>query len=282
MTVGIVGLGLIGGSLAKALKAKTEHTVLGYDIRETTVRYAELIGCIDGELTDDTLPQCDVVLLAVYPGATVDYVRTHAERFADGAIVIDCGGVKKSICERCQPLAAQHGFVFIGGHPMAGLHHSGLKHATATLYDGASMILTPEDTRDIPLLEKVTAFIKSLGFETVTVTTPERHDEIIAFTSQLAHVVSNAYVKSPRAQVHRGFSAGSYKDLTRVAQLNETMWAELFLENRENLLDEIDTIIASLTAYRDALEQADEETLRALLKEGSDRKERIDAGYGDH
>ena len=282
MTVGIVGLGLIGGSLAKALKAKTEHTVLGYDISETTVRYAELIGCIDGKLTDDTLPQCDFILIATYPGATVEYVREHAERFSKGAVVIDCGGVKQRICRSCRPIAAQHGFVFIGGHPMAGLHHSGLKHATATLYDGASMILTPEDTRDIPLLEKVTAFIKSLGFDTVTVTTPERHDTIIAFTSQLAHVVSNAYVKSPQAQVHRGFSAGSYKDLTRVARLNETMWTELFLENRENLLNEIDSIIASLTDYRDALDRADAETLRVLLKEGSERKERIDSDYGDH
>ncbi len=282
MTVGVVGLGLIGGSLAKALKAKTEHTVLGCDVSDAAVRYAELIGCIDGELTSETLSQCEFVLIAVYPGATVEYVRTHAAKFAKGAIVIDCGGVKRSICEACLPIAKQNGFVFIGGHPMAGLHRSGLKYATDTLYDGASMILVPENTRDILLLEKVTAFIKSMGFETVTVTTSERHDEIVAFTSQLAHVVSNAYVKSPTAQVHRGFSAGSYKDLTRVARLNETMWAELFLENRDNLLNEIDTIIASLTEYRDALETQDEELLRSLLRDGSERKERIDFDHENH
>ncbi|MBP3436139.1 MAG: prephenate dehydrogenase [Clostridia bacterium] len=282
MTVGVVGLGLIGGSLAKALKAKTQHTVLGCDTNEATVRYAELIGCIDGRLTAETLSQCEFVLLAVYPGATVDYVRDHAAEFAAGTIVIDCGGVKRSICEMCRPLAAEHGFVFIGGHPMAGLHRSGLKYATDTLYDGASMILTPKDTRDISLLEKVTAFVKSMGFETVTVTTPEQHDEIIAFTSQLAHVVSNAYVKSPRAQVHRGFSAGSYKDLTRVARLNDAMWAELFLENRDNLLNEIDILMASLGAYRDALEDRDEDTLRSLLRAGSERKERIDFDHEHH
>lgn len=279
MTVGIVGLGLIGGSLAKSLKVKTDHRVLGYDVNASATQYAELIGCIDGELTDETLSQCDFVLLAAYPGATADYVREHAASFAKGAIVIDCGGVKRRICNVCRPIAAQHGFVFIGGHPMAGLHRSGLKYAVDTLYDGASMILTPEDTEDIALLEKVTAFVKSLGFETVTVTTPERHDEIVAFTSQLAHVVSNAYVKSPRAQMHRGFSAGSYKDLTRVAQLNETMWAELFMDNRDNLLNEMDTLIASLTEYRDALENGDEETLRSLLKDGSERKERIDCDH---
>ncbi len=282
MTIGIVGLGLIGGSLAKALKARTEHTVLGYDKDDSVRRYAELIGCIDGALTDEELGRCDFVLLAVYPTATVDYVREHAEQFGKACIVIDCGGIKRGICEACRPIAREHGFTFIGGHPMAGLHRSGLKYAAADLYEGASMILTPEDTDDIVLLEKVTGLLKSMGFGSVTVTTPEKHDEIIAFTSQLAHVVSNAYVKSPRAQVHRGFSAGSYKDLTRVARLNDAMWAELFLENRDNLIDEIDTLIESLSAYRDALCEQDGEALRALLREGSDRKERIDYGHGDH
>lgn len=282
MTVGVVGLGLIGGSLAKALKANTQHTVLGCDKDDSVRQYAELIGCIDGALTEETLPQCEFVLLAVYPTATTEYVAQHAQRFAKGAVVIDCGGIKRSICEACRPVAREHGFTFIGGHPMAGLHRSGLKYASAELYEGASMILTPEDTRDIVLLEKVTALLKAMGFGSVTVTTPEQHDEIIAFTSQLAHVVSNAYVKSPRAQVHKGFSAGSYKDLTRVARLNETMWTELFLENRDNLLEEIDTLIASLMEYRDALENGDGETLRTLLRDGSDRKERIDYGNGNH
>lgn len=276
MTVGVVGLGLIGGSLAKALKANTEHTVLGCDADAATQQYAEMTKCIDGPLTEDTLAQCEFVLIAVYPQATIDYVRRNAARFAKAAVVIDCGGVKESICEACYPVAKEQGFVFIGGHPMAGLHRSGLKYASDTLFSGASMILTPENTNDIPLLERVTALIKSIGFGTVTVTTPQKHDEIIAFTSQLAHVVSNAYVKSPRAQVHRGFSAGSYKDMTRVARLNDAMWAELFLENRDNLLNEIDTLIDFLDEYRRALVEGDNDTLRQLLREGSERKERID------
>ncbi len=281
MTVGIVGLGLIGGSLAKALKARTAHTVLGCDADAVTQQYAVISGCVDGVLTEDALAQCDYVFLAVYPTATVEYVRDHAAQFGDGAVVVDCGGVKTRICEACRAIAAQHRFVFIGGHPMAGLHRSGLKYATADLYEGASMILTPEDTEDIALLERVTSLLKSVGFASVTVTTPEQHDEIVAFTSQLAHVVSNAYVKSPRAQVHRGFSAGSYKDLTRVARLNDAMWSELFLENKENLLHEIDTLIASLAEYRDALHNDDAQALRALLRDGSDRKERIDFGDGN-
>ncbi len=276
MTVGIVGLGLIGGSLAMALKRNDGVSILGQDINKSTLEYACMTGTVDGELTDSAVSKCDYIFISVYPGATVEWLREKAELIGKETVVIDCGGIKRSICEQCNAIAKENGFIFIGGHPMAGLHRSGLKYAVATLYDGASMILTPTDTDDIELLARVTALLKSAGFASVTVTSPEEHDKIIAFTSQLAHVVSNAYVKSPQAQIHRGFSAGSYKDLTRVARLNETMWAELFMENKDNLLFEIDTIIASLTEYKEALESEDGEKLRALLKEGSDRKERID------
>ena len=276
MTVGVVGLGLIGGSLCKAIKQKTEHTVLGFDIDNSINSYAVLDGGINAILTDENIAQCDYILLSVYPKATVEFLTQKAQFIKSTAIVIDCGGIKRSICDECFALAHQYGFTFIGGHPMAGLHHSGYKFATPTLFDNASMILTPQNTDDIKMLENVTAFLKSLGFATVTVTTPSEHDKIIAFTSQLAHVVSNAYVKSPQAQVHKGFSAGSYKDLTRVARLNENMWSELFLLNKDNLLFEIDCIINSLSEYKEALQNDDAETLKALLKDGSDRKKAID------
>lgn len=282
MTVGIIGLGLIGGSLAKAFKKHTTHRVLGYDLDRSVTQYAQLTNTIDGIVDEQSIAQCELLLVAVYPRATVTYLTDMAHAITAGTVVIDCGGIKRSICEQCRPIANKHGWIFIGGHPMAGLHHSGIKHANADLYAGASMILTPENTEDIALLEKVTGWIKSVGFASVTVTTPEQHDEIIAFTSQLAHVVSNAYVKSPRATIHRGFSAGSYRDLTRVARLNEAMWTELFLENRENLVAEIDHIVRSLKEYQAALEQGDAETLKALLKDGSDRKERIDSPYGEN
>lgn len=281
MTVGIIGLGLIGGSLAKAFKKYTAHRVLGYDLDPSVTQYALLTASIDGVVDPESLSECELILVAVYPRATVAYLTEMAEVIRPGTVVIDCGGIKQSICEQCRPLAHQYGWIFIGGHPMAGLHRSGIKYADADLYAGASMILTPENTEDILLLERVTGWIKSIGFGSVTVTTPERHDAIIAFTSQLAHVVSNAYVKSPSAQVHRGFSAGSYRDLTRVARLNETMWAELFMENRQNLIDEIDHIVCALKEYQNALEQGDYDRLKALLKDGSDRKERIDSPYGE-
>lgn len=276
MIIGVVGLGLIGGSLCKALKLNTTHTVYGYDLDSNINSYAIIDKAIDNTLTDDNISECDYILISVYPKATVEFLKSKAHLIKSNTVVIDCGGIKRSICEECFEIARKNGFVFIGGHPMAGLHQSGFKYSKADLFLGASMILTPENTNDIVLLQNVTEFIKSIGFSSITVTTASEHDKIIAFTSQLAHVVSNAYVKSPQAQVHKGFSAGSYKDLTRVARLNENMWTELFLENKDNLIFEIDHIINSLSEYRDALENNDSDTLKALLKEGSDRKKNID------
>ncbi|MBR2714869.1 MAG: prephenate dehydrogenase [Ruminococcus sp.] len=276
MNIAVVGLGLIGGSLCKAIKRNTEHIVYGFDLDSTINSYALMDNATDYVLDDDNISNCDYILLSVYPKATIEFLKEKATLIKKDCVVIDCGGIKRDICEACFEIAKNNGFSFIGGHPMAGLHHSGFKYSKADLFLGASMILTPENTDNISLLENVTALIKSIGFSTVTVTTPENHDKIIAFTSQLAHIVSNAYVKSPQAKVHKGFSAGSYKDLTRVAKLNENMWTELFLLNKDNLIFEIDSIVNSLNEYKTALEKDDAETLRLLLKDGSDRKKAID------
>ncbi len=276
MNVAVVGLGLIGGSLCKALKQNTTHTIFGFDLDKSINDYALMDGAIDFSLNDTNLAVCDYILLSVYPKATISFLKEKASLIKKGAVVIDCGGIKSSICKNCFDIAQKHDFEFIGGHPMAGLHHSGFKYAKADLFFNASMILTPFNTDDINLLQKVSEFIKSIGFSSITVTTAQEHDKIIAFTSQLAHIVSNAYVKSPQAKVHKGFSAGSYKDLTRVARLNENMWTELFLENKDNLIFEIDYIINSLSEYKNALQNNDSDTLKALLKDGSDRKTKID------
>lgn len=276
MNIAVVGLGLIGGSICKALKKNTDHTVFGFDTNESINSFALLDSSIDKNLNDDNLKMCDFIFLCVYPKATIDFVKEKAGLIKNGAVVIDCGGIKGSICDECFDVALNSGFRFIGGHPMAGLHHSGYKYSTATLYDGASMILTPKNTDDIELMSEVTGLLKSIGFSSINVTTADEHDRIIAFTSQLAHVVSNAYVKSPQAIIHKGFSAGSYKDLTRVAKLNENMWTELFILNKENLCFEIDHLITELTKYKEAMQNNDADTLKALLKDGSDRKKSID------
>lgn len=274
--IAVVGLGLIGGSLAKAIKQSTNHIVYGYDLDSNILEYAKISGAVDKTLCDDNIGECDYIFICVYPQATIDFVQDKAHLIEKDTVVIDCSGIKRKICETCFKIAKDNGFTFIGGHPMAGLHHSGFKYATADLFLGASMILTPNNTDDIEKLSKLSNLVKSLGFATVTVTTPQEHDRIIAFTSQLAHVVSNAYVKSEQARIHKGFSAGSYKDLTRVARLNENMWSELFLLNKDNLLFEIDCIINSLSEYKEALQNDDADTLKALLKDGSDRKKAID------
>lgn len=276
MTVGIVGLGLIGGSLAKAYKRRKEVTVLGWDQDRSILDFARLAEAVDGTLTDERLGECDIILLAAYPQGVVDWLRGKAPLLSSETLVMDCSGTKKQVCQACFPLAEQYGFTFVGGHPMAGTQYSGFKFSREDLFDEAPMVIVPPNFNDIRLLDRVKTLLAPVGFGRISVTTAEEHDEIIAFTSQMAHVASNAYVKSPTASRHQGFSAGSYKDMTRVAWLNPQMWAELFLENREALLGELETYIAALGAYRDALSRQDQKALVALLEEGRLRKQEVD------
>lgn len=275
MNIGVVGLGLIGGSLAKTAKLHLDATVFGCDLNQQTMMQAALLGAIDGELTEDNLRQCDVVLVALYPQAIVTWVKEHASFFKDDALVIDCGGVKEVICRELEPLAEGKTWHFIGGHPMAGREFSGFKYAKDDLFDKASMILTPKGDEDLPVLQRARDFFMDMGFRRVQFTTAKTHDEMIAYTSQLAHIVSSAYVKCPLAQKHKGFSAGSFADMTRVARLAEDMWTELFFDNRDALLPEVDGLVQRLTQYRDALRDNDHETMRALLREGREVKEQL-------
>ena len=275
MTVGIVGLGLIGGSFAKAYHA-AGHTVLAFDIDRSTYDFAVLSGTVNGPLTDETLSTCDLILIAVIPSAAVDYLKHHAAHIGPKPVVIDCCGTKRVVCGACFPLAKEHGFTYLGGHPMAGTHNSGFKYATPTMFHNAPMVLVPENHNDIQLLSRVKDLLAPAGFSRFSITTAEQHDEMIAFTSQLAHVVSNAYIKSPTAGLHKGFSAGSYKDMTRVAWLAPRMWAELFLENKEYLMTELNTLIDNLRQYQDAMERNDLPGLVQLLDEGRKRKEEVD------
>ena len=267
MTAGIVGLGLIGGSLAKAYRAHGAR-VLAFDTDGAVLSFAQLDGTVDAVLTKENVSECDIVLIAVRPGAAISYLREAAPHIGARPVVIDCCGVKREVCETAFALAREHGFTFLGGHPMAGSQYSGFAHSRAGLFHGATMLLCPRENEDIAKVESARDFILSLGFGKVHFTSPEEHDRMIAFTSQLAHIVSNAYVKSPSAPMCRPFAAGSYRDLTRVARLNPTMWTELFLENSDNLSTELDKLIASLTEYSEALRSGDGERLKSLLEEG--------------
>ena len=275
MTTGIVGLGLIGGSLAKSYKADG-HSVIGCDTAKAVMNSAQQMGVIDAVLDERSIRRCDLIFIAVNPGAAVAWLEQNAAHIANSTVVIDCCGVKRSVCARCFALAGMHGFTFVGGHPMAGSHKAGFSHSRADLFRGASMVLVPPEHDNAALLEHVEQLLKPADFERLTVTTAEKHDEMIAFSSQMAHVVSNAYIKNPSAREHEGFSAGSYKDLTRVAQLNAAMWTELCLDNSDKLIRELDFFLASVQAYRNALAAKNQDELLALFEEGSNLKKELD------
>lgn len=272
MNVGIVGLGLIGGSMAKSIKVRTANTVWGIDLDAETMTLSRLSGAIDGALTAENLPLCDLVLVAIRPAAAVAWVKEHAPLFSKSAILVDLCGVKRSVCEQLAPIAKEFGFAYIGGHPMAGRERGGFVHSSEELFTGASMILTPDQSTDMRMLETLKAFFTDIGFAGLTFSTPEEHDRIIAYTSQLAHLVSSAYIKSPEAQRRRGFSAGSFRDMTRVAHLDEAMWTELFLDDADFLAEQLDILIDHLSEYRAALKAHDAEQLQALLKDGREKK----------
>jgi len=250
--------------------------VLAHNRSKSILDFAKLSGAVDGDLTFDNIARCELLLIATYPEAAQEYLTAAAAYIPPHTVVMDCLGTKREICATAFPLAEKYGFTFVGGHPMAGTQHSGFKYARAELFDGAPMVIVPHKYDDIELFEHIKTLLKPVGFGSITITTAEKHDEMIAFTSQMAHIVSNAYIKSPTAGGHKGFSAGSYKDLTRVAWLNPQMWTELFLENGDNLIKELDFLIDRLAEYRKAISENDAQTLERILDEGRLRKREID------
>ncbi|MGI5896571.1 MAG: prephenate dehydrogenase [Oscillospiraceae bacterium] len=273
MNIAVIGLGLIGASFCKALTVKTGHRIFGIDIQPETVQKAEKLGMIERGIAPSELVAMDLTIVALYPEDTIRFLLEHAGQFRRGSIVIDACGVKAKVVRAVEPAMMDAGVRYVGAHPMAGREFSGIDYATADLYSGASFILTPTKYTDPAAIEILSALALELGFGKTVVATPEEHDRVIAYTSQLAHVVSNAYIKSPTLKQESGFSAGSFKDLTRVAKCNPGMWTSLFLDNREALLDEIDTILQHLAEYRQALADKDADALFSLLKDGNDRKE---------
>ncbi|MBQ4480481.1 MAG: prephenate dehydrogenase/arogenate dehydrogenase family protein [Victivallales bacterium] len=274
MNIGIIGLGLIGGSLAKATKRFTTHPVYVWNRTEATAAKALAEHAADGILdVPEDFAKLDLMILALYPEATIEFVRSHLHELKPGAVIVDTCGTKTLVCRECQKLVASRPEItFIGGHPMAGIEQSGYDASRAELFVRASMLLVPSSNVDKAKLQQVAEFFLSLGFGATKVTAAETHDRVIAYTSQLAHLVASAYIKSPAALKHPGFSAGSFRDMTRVAFLQEAMWTELFLENQEFLLPELDRLLGNLTDFRNALAGKDKGMLLQLLRDGKERK----------
>ncbi len=273
MKIAIVGLGLIGGSMAKAIKKNTDYPVYAYDIDKSAISSALQQEAIDGGFELEALNTFDLVILGLYPDVTIDFVTEYADKFKKGAVVIDTCGIKQTVVSACEKVLNDNGVYYLGCHPMAGREYSGFEYSLDNLFEKASFIYTPTENTPERIVRFVTDFAKEIGFLRCTKATPKEHDEVIAFTSQLAHIVSSAYVKSPSLEKQFGFSAGSFKDLTRVAKLNEGMWTTLFLMNKEPLVAEIDHIIDHLKEYRDAINNNDDKTLCELLKNGRELKE---------
>ena len=274
MTVGIVGLGLIGGSLARSIKVHTDFEVLGMDINSQTMLQANLLGAIDGTLTEDNLARCDVVLVALYPAAIVTWITEHQDAFRPGAWVIDCGGVKEAVCTPLNALAQGKPWHYCGGHPMAGKERSGFDASEASLFYNASYILVPGEAPQ-SATDTLVSLAKSMGFGTIKYCTQQKHDRMIAYTSQIPHVLACAYVMSPRCDEHSGFSAGSYRDVSRVARINAELWADLFLANREELADETEELVRNIERIRAAVAKNDRAELVALLSSAREKKEKF-------
>ncbi len=275
--IGIIGLGLIGGSLARTIRLHIKDVLLyGMDINPESLKLALDMEAIDAPLEEDGIGEMDMILVALYPKTIVTWIKEHETAFKDGALVIDCGGIKEEIVSELFPLAKGKRWHFIGGHPMAGREISGFRASRDDLFDKASMILIPSADEDPEVVDVARHFFSDIGFRRIQITTADVHDEMIAYTSQLAHVCSSAYVKSRLASKHRGFSAGSFADMTRVAKINEDMWTELFFLNQKNLLPEVEGLIERLCAYRDALRDDDHVRMRELLLEGRLIKESLE------
>ena len=277
MNIGIIGLGLIGGSLGRAISSKTDNKVYGLALHESTMQKAELCKAIHARLTKENAKELDMLIITLYPQAIQEALDEWVPYLKKGCIVVDCGGTKRDICKKMLQMHKDFpDIIFMGGHPMAGREFSGFSHSQASLFEKSTMLIVPIKT-PIEALVKMKEFAQSIGFEGLVITTPEEHDEMISFTSQLAHIVSSSYIKNPLATTHYGFSAGSFRDMTRVARLNPQMWTELMFNNSDYLVEQISVIIKNLEDYKDALANKDEEKLTRLLQEGSDIKEKVEA-----
>ena len=277
MKIGIIGLGLMGGSLGKTLKKIGGYKVYGYDISSTAILKAEMLGAINDTLDEESAKDIDMLIVSLYPSAFLSSIERFLPFLKDGAIITDFCGIKRKTVSEMKDLALKYpNLIFVGGHPMAGREFSGIERSVSNLFDKASMILTNVNA-DIFTLEAIKNFYLSLGFGEVVITSPEHHDKAIAFTSQLCHIVSNAFIKNQIASEHFGYSAGSYKDLTRVARLNPKMWAELMVSNKDNLSNQLDEFIMNISKYSVALKSGDQAMLEQLLSEGNERKLLIDS-----
>lgn len=270
----IIGLGLIGGSLAMALKGFEDYEIVGADIDADTLAYAQARGVADMVTADSgVIASADVVILCLRPEGITDFLCTHKDDFKPGALVTDVCGVKTAIlaAAECLPPTVD----FIGCHPMAGKESSGIAHADGTLFRGAHFIRTPRPENSPEHLALLARMAARMGCRDVVDTTPEAHDALIAYTSQIMHILAAAVCDDPGLFQCRGFEGGSFRDCTRVAALDVPLWTQLFSMNAPALTAVIGRLEDHLRAYREVLERGDRKALAEKLLYSSDRKRRM-------
>ncbi len=272
MRILVVGLGLIGGSLCRALKKYSTHTVVGSDINKD-IEFAAMRDVAIDEAFDGDYSGFDLVIAALFPEASERFFRGNIGSFSKGTLLTDVCGIKGGFSRRIEALAEENGLSYIGLHPMAGKEFGGYQNSSADLFQKANFIIAATEKSPETEVETLRKLALEIGAGKIVVTTPEDHDKMIAYTSQLAHIVSSAYVKSPELKLECGFSGGSFQDMTRIATMNERMWTDLFMQNRENLLFELETLIANLNKYSEALKKGDSAEMEALIAEGRQLKE---------
>ncbi len=274
MKIAVVGLGIIGGSFCKSLKKNTDHYVIGINRTRSTLEKALSDGAIDEIGNEESLSEADAIILALYPEAAVRFIEKNGKYINKGAVVTDSAGIKSKICPKLTELGRKYGFQFVGSHPMAGKETNGYESSDSELFNGASYIIVPCESSDesVKLLSDLALEMK---FGMIKISDPEEHDRMIAFTSQLPHVLACAYVLSPCCIKHKGFSAGSYKDVSRVANINAELWSELFLENREPLIAELETLRDNILAITAAVKADDKKRIEQLLEKAHQTKEAL-------
>jgi len=273
MNITVVGLGLIGGSVARRLKGFNTCIITGMDINERSLLLAKRDNVIDIATLDsaEAVRNADFVILCLYPQANVDFVKNNVNFFKAGAVITDVSGVKGYVIDEISGILPDN-VDFVGGHPMAGREVGGYESSTDTLFDHASYIITPTEKNKPESVALVRSFAEHIGCKHVVTTTPAEHDAIIAYTSQLMHVVAVALCDNPMIERSTYFSAGSLRDCTRVAVINEKMWSELFLENKAALYDRITEMQQSLENVKVALKNDDRCELETIMKHATSQK----------
>lgn len=275
--VTVVGLGLIGGSFARKLIKLNPKNVWGVDVSEDVLRSAENMGIINKGYIDPKTPlkNSDLVIICLYPDKTISFIADHKFSFKANSIVTDATGVKSFVFENIKD-SIRTDIDFIGGHPMAGKETSGFESSADSLFDGTNFILTPNDESRPQNIEFLKNLMLKIGFKKVTVTTPQIHDGMIAYTSQLAHVSAVSYVNAcPDPENIGSYAGNSFHDSVRVATINGELWSQLFADNSDSLVPHIDRFIEQLTLIRNAVHRKDTYTLKKLFEQSNKIKERL-------